>query len=352
MLTTPRVFDDDHLPRTYPHRDAELRECFRCFDPVLEGKEAESLLLSGSSGVGKTSLARYALTELQSQAPVNTAHIRCLGKTPVGILRAMLEEVTRTSIPENVPSTELKTRLEQVDGPTIVILDEADDIAESDIVSTLLKINGISVISIVHNPVNWLSHLTPTTATRLRGDNHLSLDRYTVDELADILEDRANRGLPPGVVARRQLEQIADEVAGVARRGIQALRAAATIAKEREHQTIQESDIADSFARARQRIRRMNLRSLPLHHQILYAIIQSHGTITAEQLHQQYETIATDAYQDTPLTPIGKRSRRNKLQKLEAYDLIECEGAGYGRQYSAMDTAVSPQISLPSLLPT
>jgi Cdc6-like AAA superfamily ATPase len=73
----------------------------------------------------------------------------------------------------------------------------------------------------------------------------LILDCFGVNELADILEARARRGLPSGVVTRKQLEVIADEVAGVARKGIQPLRQAALLAEEREHDEIAVDDVAD-----------------------------------------------------------------------------------------------------------
>jgi len=55
------------------------------------------------------------------------------------------------------------------------------------------------------------------------GDRHIQLRRYGTDELVDILEGCANRGLAKDLVTRDQLRTIANHVAGVARLGIQSL---------------------------------------------------------------------------------------------------------------------------------
>jgi len=132
----------------------------------------------------------------------------------------------------------------------------------------------------------------------------------------------------------------------VARRGIQGLRAAAEIAGERGHHRIQADDVEDCFERARRRIRQSNLRSLPFHHQVLYAIIHEAGEIEASELHEQYEEVAGEVYRGQDWTPIGKRSRRNKLAKLQEYDLIGAHGPDFERQYGVLEAEVEPAFSL------
>lgn len=61
----------------------------------------------------------------------------------------------------------------------------------------------------------------------------LELDRYGSQDLADILEPRAQHGLQANVDSDYLIE-IADQVSGVARKAIQTLRAAAEIAAERQ----------------------------------------------------------------------------------------------------------------------
>ncbi|QZA89534.1 AAA family ATPase [Salinarchaeum sp. IM2453] len=353
MLTAPHVFDDTHLPARYPHRDAELEQCYRLLEPALHNRRADNLLLSGPSGVGKTSLARYVTRTLQERTQLHTVHVRCIGSTTGQILRTIQRGITEERVPENQPVTtttqQLKTTIDQ---PAVIILDEADELPETDVLQELQTLPQLSVIVIIHDPTHWLSQITTDMAHNLDGDNHIGLDRYTVDELADILEDRANRGLPPNAVTRTQLERIADEAAGVARRGIQALYAAAQIAAERNHTQIQSTDIDDCFPRARRQIRKSNLRSLPFHHQVLYAILHQADELTSRELHQRYEQLADEVYATAAVTPIGKRARRDKLRKLQSYDLVEQHGENRWRRYTVRDQTVTPTVTLPETTDT
>ena len=103
-------------------------------------------------------------------------------------------------------------------------------------------------------------------------------------------------------------------------------------------------DVDDSFERAQHSIRRANLRSLPFHHHALYALIHGAGEIPASELHARYEELSERVYYGHDLTPIGKRSRRNKLVKLQEYDLIEYEGPTQNRVYRVRDEAIEPPV--------
>jgi Cdc6-like AAA superfamily ATPase len=344
MITDPRVFDDTYLPRELPHREGEIEELSTGFGPTLAGQASEEILLSGPSGVGKTALARHTLDRLEARGDVTSAYVSCLGTTPAGILRSVLKYLPSTDDPSvTTPVETLHERLtDAVDHPVIVILDEADGLPDSEALSLLGDIDLLSTVVITHNPQEWLARTT-TESDRYIGARKITLDRYLVDELADILEARADIGLAGDVIDRGQLEHIADEVAGVARYGIQSLRAAAELADEREHERVGAVDVADAFERARHRIRESNLRSLPFHHHVLYAIIHEAREISAGELHDRYER-SEAVYRGQDLMPIGRRSRRNKLAKLQEYDLVVAEGPAQDRVYRVTDSRIGSPI--------
>jgi Cdc6-like AAA superfamily ATPase len=348
MITSPRIFDDDRLPRDILHRDAELQTLSRAWRPVLHGERAADILLSGPSGVGKTVLIRHGLNRVHDATNVSTAHVRCLGLTPGDVLRSILGDLGHDP-PGNQPVDELRWGLQDsIDGPLVVVLDEADGLANDDALKHLGQTRNLARVVITHDPERWLSNAPTAIRDRLvgEGSNRLRLDRYGARELVDILERRADRGLRHDSVHREQLETIAAESAGVARDAIQTLRAAAEIAEERGHGRILDDDLEDAYERARRRIREANLRSLPYHHQVLYAIVLEATSIPGGDLHERYDAVAEDAYRDTRWTPIGRRARRNKLSKLKEYDLIEIEGDGSGRRYTVQDEEISSHATI------
>ncbi|MBB6645045.1 Cdc6/Cdc18 family protein [Halobellus ruber] len=344
MITHPRVFDDEWTPQELYHREGAVEVLSEAFDPATQGHAAKNVIIHGPSGVGKTVLAKHTMGRLEQHADVTTGLIEGLGTTTGAVLRRAVTVAARdTTPPQNATVEDLRWQLREcIEQPLILVLDEAEGLPSTDALDQLLAIEQLSIVAIVHDEDRWLARISDDARQAFAVS--IGLDRYHINELAAILRARAEKGLAESVVTDTQLEHIADEVAGVARYGIQSLHAAAQLAAERDHWTIQEQDIEGSFARARRRIRRLNLRSLPVHHHVLYALIRDAGEISARTLHTRYDEIADICYRGTDLMPIGKRERRNKLQKLREYDLIERDG----QTYWVCDAEIPAAIDVPA----
>jgi len=346
MITKPAVFEDDHLPDRLLHRHTEKRELARGFKPITRGEPSEYVLLAGPSGVGKTALARSSLEDVSDFGSVDTGFVRAMGKRTGSILRDIIDEHPREmDVSHSTPVEELPKRLAAATTrPYVVVLDEADDLPSTDVLDALRRCRWVSVVVVTHDQTRFESRTSaPFSIT-------LNVDRFKSAELADILEARAHEGLQGGVVSRGQLESIADTVAGVARWGIQSLRAAAELASERGHSTIKSHDVRDCYERARGRIRASNLQSLPVHHHVLYEIVRQAGACSGEEVHDQYERVADRVYDGLTVAPVGRRSRRNKLAKLAAYDLIDFAEERGGRRYRVLDEDLESEVvALPSV---
>jgi|AntDeeMetagen681_2_1112603.scaffolds.fasta_scaffold10674_3 Cdc6-like AAA superfamily ATPase len=111
---------------------------------------------------------------------------------------------------------------------------------------------------------------------------------------------------------------------------------------------IRSEDIVDGIDAAEKRIRRQKLRSLGYHHHVLYEVVRSgsEGSRSSSEIHEQYEEIVDDVYQSRDQTGVSRRRRRDILDKLEEYHLIEATGQNRWRRYQVCDLSVEAPVDI------
>ncbi len=349
MITDRWVFEDAYPPQRVLHRDTEIAQLSRALEPAVYGDRGEDVLIYGPSGVGKTTTTRHVLCDLHHDHGLEWALIKSSSGTRCGILHeAIVKHAKDAAIHRNSPHEELVDALQAiVDRPYVLVLDEADTIADLGVLEDLFSVPKLSVIAICHDQTEWLARLDEDLGHYFALKSQIGLDRYTTDELVDILEPRVERGLAPGVVREGQLEWIADEVAGVARYGIKTLLGAAEIAQERGHDYFHENDVRDGFERARQMIRTANLRSLPFGPLVVYELLRLEGgLVKSGRLHDLYERFAPTLYAGRDQDPVGRRSVLNYLEKLVEYDLIRQHGENRWAKYEVIDEDLEAPVEM------
>ncbi|WP_255681321.1 AAA family ATPase [Natrinema sp. SYSU A 869] len=139
MIADPRVLDDTFVPPDPLYRENETEQLLRRFT-TAHPRESD-VLISGPSGVGKTLLARTEVNHLKTQTSVTRVFVDSLGKTTGGVLRAVLEALPHgpDSVAQTLPANDICRELrEAITGKTIVVLDEGDDLPETNAVGELL----------------------------------------------------------------------------------------------------------------------------------------------------------------------------------------------------------------------
>lgn len=347
MITTRWVFADQRLPDTLLHRHAEREQLSRALEPAIYGHRAEDVLIHGPSGVGKTTTARHVLERQFGDQQIDWALINSHNTRCAILHETAVTHPTETAVQPNSPAEELVETLEQiVDRPYVVLLDEADTICDLAVLCDLYQVPLLSVVAIVHDPNEWLARLDSDLRDSISLRSQIAFERYSQAELVDILEPRVTHGLEPDVVRDEQLEWIADEVAGVARYGIQSLLAAAEVAVERGHDRIRNRDVEDSFERARAKVRQANLRSLPFGPCVVYELLRREGDelVSGSRLHERYEDVAPTLYADQNQEPVSRRRRVDFLTKLVEYDLIRQHGENRWAEYEVVDSELEAPI--------
>jgi orc1/cdc6 family replication initiation protein len=330
MITDARVLQPEFVPREVVHRDAEVNHISRALEPVEAGAPAETTLLVGPSGAGKTCLARFAVERLrESVVDVTTQYVNCWQNyTRFRALYRVLEGIDRAVDVhrQSTPRDELVARLREYEGPPyVVILDEADQLQDPAVLYDLYRTPRVSMLLIANREAALLSGLDDRVVSRLQSATRVRFDRYDLDTLRAILRARVDRGLEPDAVTGDQLERIADAAAGDARTAIGILRTAARRADREGRDRLADDLLTEAIPAARAEQHEKDLERLTSHQRAVYDLVEEAGAIAPGDLYERYCAAVED--------PRTKRTVRNYLAKLEQYDLVASEGQKRGRRY-------------------
>lgn len=331
MLQNARVLDADWVPGDVVHRNTEKNRLRNALRPVLEDRTPQDALVEGPSGAGKTCLARFTAAKLEEQAlGVRTQYVDCWNHSKrFRVLLDLLEGVGPTyDIHRNTPHDEMLSRLEDLDAPYVVILDEVDQLADKDLLRELWAIPEITLILIANREEDVIDPLDERVRSRLRSATRVSFDRYSHDELVTILEARADAALTPEAISDDHLDYLADAAAGNARDAITFLRQAAQEAEWDNADRITTEHIQTAIPAARDNLRQRSLDKLTEDQRLIYDVLLESGSLMPKNIHERYAERASD--------PKTKRTVRKYLKKLEHYNLVESEGEGPSRRYDAM----------------
>lgn len=244
--------DYDYVPENLVHREAQMARLETLFRPLAQHGRSCTAMLTGSVGTGKTATARRFCDDMarycsENGRPIDTVFVNCRNRsTEAGVALQLIRHFDR-GFPDRGFSVDemariLRTHLSDNTRDLVVVLDEVDFLLKRssvDLVYQLTRFSDgsgaratVSLMLISQEPVYGL--LDPASLSTFRRTNGVAFDRYTRDELREIVSARAEEALIPGRYTEDAMELIADNSAdyGDARMAIELLDRAASIAEE------------------------------------------------------------------------------------------------------------------------
>lgn len=331
IIKNIEVFEEFFIPSRILHREDQLNGMRNDLKPLLSGKTPRNIFLYGPPGTGKTCLARYITEELSKEIPVFISYVNCWKeKTGFKILYQILKDFSSGFLHSKGISTDellefLERKVKEREG--IIILDEIDKLTDERILYEILSFQKISLILISNKP-HALTWFDPRIRSRLASIDNIEFPLYKTSELVDILWDRVEWGLFPGVIKRYQLEVIANASEGDARKGIQILKVAATEAENLDLDKITDEIVKKSIPKI-PKIQKDKLESLNPYQRLILKILEQNESVDAGTLFYKLQSLS----KAQGLDPIVDRTFRKYMERLVSLELVESKGEGRWRRY-------------------
>lgn len=330
MITDARALRPEFVPRDLEHRDGQIDHLSSVLAPI-QFNSAENVCIFGPSGAGKTTIAKYVLSQLERESlGIRWGYVNCMAdNTAAAALHTLVRNLNLGADlrRRGEPTSLAIDRLRQCDDQVVTILDEVAVLDERPLLA-LTDLPNVSVVAITIAEDEWMSSLSSQATSRMQSAATVRLEKYGLDELTDILDSRVTHGLIKSRVTDDAIERCADIAAGDARRGIAILRRAAQYVEQNDTRELTAEVVENVVDDAENDIQERRIRSLGTHQRLLFSIIDEAGDIDCEDLHAEYEERAFD--------PKARSTRRRYLESLRRYDLIEASGNGRARRYRSL----------------
>jgi len=286
--------DINFVPHRLPHREAELRLLTEFFDFTLQAPErmSQRVMITGDVGTGKTALAQRFGVDIVREASkrgtnLKYVHINC--REYRGSLFLILQQAVSTfhpTFPKRGYSAEellpmLVQMLDDESAYVILALDEFDSLVEkegSEAVYELTRLQEarqnkpqrLSLICILRT-LKAIEKLDPSTRSTLQS-NIINLNRYSKQQLVDILNDRVTLAIKPQAAPEETISLIA-EIAlsenGNARFGIELLWRAGKYADAENLGTVTPECVRKAVSSIVPAMRKNELTTLGFHEKLL-----------------------------------------------------------------------------------
>ncbi|KAF5413964.1 MAG: ORC1-type DNA replication protein [Candidatus Methanogaster sp.] len=249
------VLRSTYVPDYLPHRDNEVDALLKILIVALRGDTPSNILIYGKTGTGKTAVTTHVGKEIEKAGsargiPCEVIYNNCgVIDTQYRLLAELArhfgKRIPMTGWPTDQVFTEFKGAVDSKKRVVVIILDEVDKLIKKgdDVLYNLSRINSmfenakVSLIGI-SNDLKFTEFLDPRVRSSL-GEEELIFPPYNADQLADVLQQRADMAFQSGVIDKDVISLCAALAArenGDARRALDLLRISAELAeRERVH---------------------------------------------------------------------------------------------------------------------
>jgi cell division control protein 6 len=307
------VLRHDYLPDKLPHRESQIRLLGEAVAPVLKDARCSNIFIYGKTGTGKTAVAKYVLSHLETKAKEYGAAVRfCYVNCRMTGTEYRVFANLNQSVGLTVPFTGLsvgevfdrfRTGLDVSKTLFIVVLDEVDFLIKErgdSLLYELTRINEtlhksrVSLIGI-SNDLRLKEFLDPRVFSSL-SEEEMIFRPYDASELRNILLERSKLAFHEGSLSEAALNvcsALAAAEHGDARRALDLLRVAGEVAERQGARTITEEHVKEAEKNIEHNRVVEALKNLTLHSKLVLLSVYhlNKSSVTTGEIYDVYNKL-------------------------------------------------------------
>jgi cell division control protein 6 len=351
LFVRREALSPEYVPGHLPFRDPQTKAVAQILAPILRGSKPSNLLLYGKTGTGKTAVTNYVLSKLKAEANnpnlvlayVNTrladGEYRTLADFAKFLDLKKEKQIPLTGLAIGEVIDRISDNIKANKKKVVLVLDEIDYLVKlfgDDILYAFTRSGeklapGFLALVGISNDLKFKESLDPRVLSSL-SEEELVFPPYTVDELRQILTERARIAFRPSVASPAAINlcaAMAGSEHGDARRAIDLLRIAGEVAEREGLKQIDDSCIRT--ASAKMEVDRVDeaIRSLPVQNKVILAAVSRFdgGTNTGE-LYLAYSNLC----KRMGIEVLTQRRMSGILGDLDLLGLVEASVVSKGRR--------------------
>ncbi len=351
LFTDRNALSPEYVPEKLPFRDSQTKAVAEVLAPVLHGSKPSNLLLYGKTGTGKTAVTRYVLGRLRAEtnssnltaAYVNTrlsnTEYRTLAEFAKFIDLPVDKQIPFTGLSIGEVVERIFERVKSEKMQIILVLDEIDYLVKTFGDSILYEFTrsgerlspGFLSLVGISNDLKFKEGLDPRVLSSL-SEEELVFPPYTVEELREILTERAKMAFKPAAASPAAINlcaAMAGSEHGDARRAIDLLRIAGEVAEREGLKEIDDLCVRRASDKMEHDRVEEAIRSLPVQNKaILLAVSRFPDGSNTGELYLAYSSLCKKA----GLEALTQRRVSGILAELDLMGLIEASVVSKGRR--------------------
>src|SRR5512143_3346272 len=320
-----RIFKDqsklsfDYVPERLVHREAQLSKLWMLFRPVLEQGISQSAFLIGPVGTGKTATSKRFCLDLVEEAQtkekaMDFVIVNCRQRNSESSVLLRLVTHFDEHFPDRGFSSaemlrSLRKHIEKRKIHLVVVLDEADVLLRKgagDLIYHLSrfdeeKVGGRASLSLILISQKYvLDMLDPASSSTFKRANAIMFDRYSAEELADIVAERATLALFPNAIGKESVSLIGDIASefGDARFAIELLDKAGMLAEEEGQTSISAEHVRAAKALTYSVVTESKIDELDKQRKLVLLsiarVIRDQAYVTTGEVEKAYKVVAEE----------------------------------------------------------